>query len=481
MTDNHSDHDAADLASILSSLALNLGESSNEHCYYSMPAEWEEHSACLILFPHNPNTFRVKKASKEIADLALAIATTGQESVYFLCKDTQSAKEASEAIAWSLSEKKQDPISLPVSPLEASVADGLPIFTAVCPSNDTWARDTCPTFVFRTQKPPNAISAESRKQLQKDKLLIGLDWDFNAYGGPEEGCYWPCTDDRKIAGLVCSKKSQAESVLPKTKLNSTGSIARSLSIHSSLSIPMILEGGSFHTDGEGTLLTTSECLLNPNRNPHLTKDQIESVLKVSLGIQKVLWLPYGLDADLDTNGHVDNFCCFVKPGHVVLAWTNCKNDDESDDDDENEVSNYQRCRAAHEYLQSTTDARGRRIEITRLYLPNEPLRYTREEALSIGRNQESPSNNEQMTDFLRYPEERMAASYINFYIANKAVLVPQFASSNGNDGDLETTDKKALEILRPLFPGRSVVGISSREILLGGGNIHCQTQQVPSI
>ena len=297
-----------------------------------------------------------------------------------------------------------------------------------------------------------------------------MDWDFNAYGGPEEGCYWPCSDDQKIASLVCSLNTAMNPILSSTSASndtSTTSLSKSLSIHSSLPLPIILEGGSFHTDGEGTLLTTCECLLHSNRNPHLSQDQIETVLKASLGVGKVLWLPYGLDFDNDTNGHVDNFCCFVKPGHVILAWTDCQTEGN------NKLDNYQRCRTALEYLQSVTDAQGRKLSITKLYLPNHTLRYTKEEAMSIGPNT-TPE------DFIRHPGEAMAASYINFYIANKAILVPQFASSDA-DQDLVDSDRKALETLRPLFPDRKVVGVPSREILLGGGNIHCQTQQVPSI
>ena len=472
----------SDLATIVSSLDNN----SNDDTNYYMPAEWEEHSACLILFPHNQDTFRVEKASREIIDLALSIATIGHEAVYLLCKNTTSATMASLLV--SERRKAADVVDLATATSTTTTTSAtttttnLPsnIYTVICPSNDTWARDTGPTFVFR-----RGMMQEEEKQQQQQ--LIGLDWEFNAYGGPEEGCYWPCNHDRKIARLVCSETTLAnESLNP----NSSIAISKSLSIHSSVSVPMILEGGSFHTDGEGTLLTTSECLLNPNRNPHLTKDQIEQVLKLSLGVSKVLWLPHGLDADNDTNGHVDNFCCFVRPGHVVLAWTD-DDSDEGEDDNENEkesskkINNYKRCREAYEYLQSTKDAKGRTIEITKLYLPTPSLRYTEEEALSIG----SPNNNnddddDDCAEFIRYPGEIMAASYINYYLANEAVLVPQFAAAAASSDDsnrdaLAETDRKALETLRPLFSGRRVVGIPSREILLGGGNIHCQTQQVP--
>eukprot|EP00927_Polykrikos_kofoidii_P061175 TRINITY_DN56041_c0_g1_i1.p1 TRINITY_DN56041_c0_g1~~TRINITY_DN56041_c0_g1_i1.p1 ORF type:complete len:466 (-),score=59.31 TRINITY_DN56041_c0_g1_i1:33-1235(-) len=400
-----------------------------------MPAEWEKHSACLILFPHNADTFRLKKARKQIAHLAIAIATQGQEPVYFLCQDDEVARDASKLV-FKLWKAK-----IMIGGLD------LPIFFCVCPSNDTWARDTAPTFVYRRK-----VESDEDHDDQNHEL-IGMDWDFNAYGGPEEGCYWPCDDDRKIASTVCS------------------SLAHSLSIKTSLKVPIILEGGSIHTDGEGTLLVTEECLLNSNRNPHLGREDIEEILQESLGISKVLWLVHGLDADEDTNGHVDNFCCFAKPGHVILAWT--------DVDEPNETgspNNYQRCRQAEEYLQSMKDAKGRSIEITKLYLPDVSLRYTQEEALSIGKESRTSDDD----DYIRSPGEVMAASYINFYIANQAILVPQFATK-GEKSELAERDQQAIETLQTCFPDRTVVGIPSREILLGGGNIHCQTQQVPSV
>ena len=158
----------------------------------------------------------------------------------------------------------------------------------------------------------------------------------------------------------------------------------------------------------------------------------------------------------DTNGHIDNFCAFVQPGHVVLAWT---------DDDRHDIENYHRCREAELYLQSTTDAVGRKLKITKLYLPSPPLYYKKEEALSLVDDD---------GNMVRQPGEKIAASYVNFYIANGAILVPQFGR------DTEETDRRACDTLRPLFPDRQVVGVPSHEILLGGGNIHCQTQQVPS-
>jgi agmatine deiminase len=287
-----------------------------------MPAEWSPHDACLILFPHNPQTFRLELAQHQVLQVAHAIATQGQETVYLLAKDERQAAELRQRLLM-----EDDTTSNTKS---NSSSTGMPkmIHVHVCPSNDTWARDTGPTICF-----------DRKRKTHRDQR-IGLDWEFNAYGGPVEGCYWPCDLDQAIAKRICDDVLK----IPCQK-NTKG---------------FILEGGSIHTDGDGTLLVTKECLLNKNRNPHFSQEEIEDLLKTSLGVTTILWLPHGLDADDDTNGHVDNFCCFVKPGHVVLAWT---------EDDVNDQENYSRCRVAESLLTSSKDARGRTIQVHRLLLP----------------------------------------------------------------------------------------------------------------
>ena len=267
----------------------------------TMPAEWAPHDGCIILYPHNPHTFPLEQAQAEVDEVIQIIAHAGKELVHVYCHDEEQA---------SMVKQKN----------YVQYSDGK-ILIHVCPSNDTWARDTAPTFCY------NTIT----------KQLVGLDWEFNAYGGKDEGAYWPCDLDQNIASNVCA---------------SLGIVCQQ--------VPLVLEGGAIHTDGQGTLLVTKECLLNPNRNPHLGRDLIEKLLKTVLGCKVVIWLPSGLNADSDTNGHVDNFCCFVKPGHVVLAWT---------DDVKNDPENYARCRVAKLLLGATKDARGRKLEIHKLYLP----------------------------------------------------------------------------------------------------------------
>ena len=148
-------------------------------------------------------------------------------------------------------------------------------------SDDAWVRDTGPTFVINN-------SGEVR----------GVNWDFNAWGGFDGGLYAPWNRDSQVGGKILEIERA-----PRYRTEG-----------------FVLEGGSIHVDGEGTLITTEECLLNRNRNPHLDRAAIEAVLSANLAVDKIIWLPDGLFND-ETDGHVDNFCCYVRPGEVLLAWT----------------------------------------------------------------------------------------------------------------------------------------------------------------
>jgi agmatine deiminase len=213
--------------------------------------------------------------------------------------------------------------------------------------------------------------------------------------------------------------------------------------------PFVLEGGAIHEDGQGTLITTEECLLNRNRNPRLGRDEIEALLRRYLGVDVVVWLGRGVHRD-ETDGHVDNLCAWVKPGELVLTWT----DDRSD-------PQYEISRDAYERLMQARDARGRRFAVHRLVQPG-PLHMTREEAEGVDAAEGTQP---------REAGARLAASYVNFYVGTKRVVVPLLDPRR---------DGAALRKLRSLFPGREVVGVPAREILLGGGNVHCITQQVPA-
>ena len=275
-------------------------------------------------------------------------------------------------------------------------------------SNDSWARDYAPTFVT------------------DGKEIRGINWRFNAWGGLYDGLYFPWDKDDKMARKLCD--------LYDKDMYDAGDF--------------VLEGGSIHVDGEGTCITTEACLLSSGRNPDLTKEEIEDKLKEYLGVEKVIWIKRGIYND-ETNEHVDNICAFVKPSEVVLAWTDNENDPQ-----------YEMSRSCYDILSNSTDAKGRKLKIHKLYLP-EPVRITAEECEGLDTMNFEPT---------RQPNERLAASYVNFYISNSAIVMPFF-----ND----PADEKAKALLEKLFPERKIVGIYARDILIGGGNIHCITQQIP--
>ncbi len=278
-------------------------------------------------------------------------------------------------------------------------------------SDDAWMRDVGPTFVIN-----RAIGR-----------IHGIDWQFNAWGGDKKGLYSSWAQDELVALKVLELEDADR-----------------------YQAPFILEEGSIHVDGEGTLITTEECLLNPNRNPHLSKDQIEEYLNVFLNVQKIIWLPRGVNQD-ETDGHVDNLCCFVKPGVVVLTWTQDANDPQHDISKE-----------AFSILTKAKDAKRRNLQIYKIHQPG-PLHMTKSESNGLG-FKEGTKN--------RTAGDRLAGSYINFYMANGGIVMPFFE---------DPFDELARRSLCDLFPNRRVIGIPTREILIGGGNIHCITLQVPAI
>ncbi|KAL7161063.1 hypothetical protein ACSBR2_041669 [Camellia fascicularis] len=362
---------------------------------YRMPAEWEPHCQCWLAWPERLDNWRDNAVPGQRIFAKAASAISKFEPVTVCASASQWANARS-----------QLPQNIRV--IEMSM-------------NDSWLRDTGPTFVVR----------DSKSSLGNLELKVaGIDWNFNSYGGIDEGCYKDWSLDIHAARKILEVER-----VPRFP-------------HS-----MILEGGAIHVDGEGTCLTTEECLLNKNRNPHLTKEQVEDELKAYLGVKKIIWLPHGLFGDDDTNGHIDNLCCFVKPGVVLLSWTN----DESDPQCERSVE-------AFSVLSHVTDAKGRKLEIIKLHVPG-PLYMTDEEAAGLIQNGEAKP---------RLPGSRIAASYVNFYIANGGIITPQFGDQKWDD--------EAVRVLSLAFPDHEVVRIEgAREIALGGGNIHCITQQQPAL
>lgn len=276
-------------------------------------------------------------------------------------------------------------------------------------TDDAWIRDMGPTFLLDDRG--------GRR---------GVDWHFNAWGGLNGGLYFPWDRDERVARKVLEIEDADR-----------------------YRAPIVLEGGSIHVDGEGTVMSTEECLLNPNRNPELTREEIERVLFEYLGAEKMIWLGQGVYND-ETNGHVDNLACFARPGVVLLSYC------EDESDPQHAIS-----RDAQQRLEAAADARGRAIEVVRLPSPG-PVTINAEEAAGV----------DVIAGTLpRREGDRLAASYVNFYIASKRIVYPLLD---------ERYDEQAAEVLRVCFPEREVVGVPAREILLGGGNIHCITQQVPA-
>lgn len=278
-------------------------------------------------------------------------------------------------------------------------------------TNDAWVRDSGPTFVV------NDKTGEVR----------GIDWRFNAWGGLVDGLYFPWNQDDKVARKICDIERKDYYSLKN----------------------FVLEGGAIHADGEGTLIVTQACLLHESRNPHMTQEEINDTLKNYLNLKKIIWLPEGIYLD-ETNEHVDNILHFIAPGKVVLAWTDDKSDPQ-----------YEKSMKAYDVLSNAIDAKGRKLEIFKLHIP-EPILISKEESKGVD-----------MVDGTKPRKEgdRQAASYANFYIANGAVILPVF-----ND---DKFDRQAIDTLKRAMPEYEIVPVYAREILLGGGNIHCITQQQP--
>ncbi len=352
---------------------------------FHMPAEFEEHEGCIIIWPERADSWQYGAVAARKAFVKVAETIAKSEKVT-VCVSEAGYDTAREML----------PECIRV--IEMS-------------SNDSWARDYMPTFV---------INGKGERR--------GIDWGFNAWGGLQDGLYFPWDKDNKMARKFCDMMDT--------------------DIYNARDF--ILEGGSIHVDGEGTVLVTENCLLSGGRNPEMSKLEIEEKLKAYLGVEKVIWLKCGIYND-ETNEHVDNICAFTAPGHVVLSWT----------DDENDPQ-YEMSRSCLDILLNETDAKGRKIKVHKLPLPS-PVYITDDEREGLDHMDMEPTRGE---------NERLAASYANFYISNGAIVMPGFNDEN---------DVKAKKVLEELFPSREVVQIYARDILIGGGNIHCITQQIPKI
>lgn len=329
---------------------------------FIMPPEWHPHERCWMAWPCHLETWSkigLQKARIAYARVAQAIA-------------------------------QYEPVTMLVNPEDEEYAkslcgDNVTLFPL--PINDSWTRDTGPTFL-----------------LDQEHQLAGVDWIHNAWGGN----YQDYALDNQIASAIIKQ-------------------THALSFHA----PLVMEGGSFHVDGEGTILTSRECLLHENRNPQLNQHQIENYLYDFLGGQKIIWLNKGLLGD-ETDGHIDEIACFIAPGKVLCLITQEKED-----------PNYVTLHENLEILKSTTDAKGRKLEVYTVEQP--PATYLH--------------------------GERLTLSYINFYLANKGIVMPAFG--------YDKHDKAAYELFTHLFPDYQITQIDALDVFAGGGGIHCITQQQP--
>ena len=358
------------------------------------PAEYEPHLGTLMIWPERPGSWGKDASGAEAAFTEIISELLKVEQVFLLVSE-QALPAARQRLEEKLSETP-----------EAASGMAARLSLIEMETDDAWARDVGPTFV-----------------LAEDCTRLAVNWRFNAWGGEVDGLYarWDKDDAaaKRFAAWLGDEVLDAD--------------------------PFVLEGGSIHTDGEGTLMVTESCLLSPGRNPQLDKAGIEAVLKKYLGVEKILWLPRGIWMD-ETNEHVDNVAAFVGPGEVVLAWTDNEQDPQ-----------YALSKLDYEYLSGETDAKGRKLKIHKLPIPDVPVCCTQAD---IDNYIFEPGEDE------REAGERLAASYVNFYFANGIALVPQF-------------DRRTVQILEALCPDRKVVPFAAGSILRGGGNIHCITQQIP--
>ena len=366
-----------------------IGQGTFSKGTFRMPGEFERHRGCMMIWPVRPGSWinKGREAQKTFCEIANAIAA---DEKLFMLADKEHREEAERALCNC--ENRQN-----IRVLEIE-------------TDDAWARDVGPTFV-----------------LDEQGKVHGISWSFNAWGGDYDGLYAHWEKDDLAAKRFCERLQ-----LPCIDAS-----------------PFVLEGGSIHCDGEGTILTTEACLLSTGRNPSMDKIEIERALCNYLGGKKVIWLPHGIYGD-ETNEHVDNICAFIKPGVVALAWT----------DDKEDVQ-YAYSKECYEVLCRERDAKGRKFQILKLPIPQKPVLITEEECNGFVFEEGEDK---------REPGERLAASYVNFYIANNSIILPQFGDEN---------DAEAFRLLREAFPDRKIVPVMARSVIVGGGNIHCITQQIP--
>lgn len=337
---------------------------------YFMPAEWARHEATWLTYPKNPDSWPGK-------------IETIYPSYYLFVK--------------TLAESEQVHINVDDQPMADHVAHELQAIGTnmdnvrlhLIPSNDAWCRDHGPAFLLNNDGKSRAI----------------VNWNHNAWGGK-----YPYELDTEVPVRI-------HDLMPDMPIFSPG---------------IVMEGGSIDVNGCGDLLTTTSCLLNPNRNPNLNQDQIEDYLRNYYGVDNIIWLADGIVGD-DTDGHVDDLSRFVNPDTIVTVVENDAWDE-----------NYEPLQRNLRILNRCRLANGKQPTIVELPMP----------------------------DLVFYDNQRLPASYANFYIANDKVIFPTYRC---------LADNEAAYILEALFPDREIIGIDSTDIIWGLGSFHCLSQQMPAL
>ena len=338
---------------------------------YRMPAEWEPHRATWLAWPHNRGAWADQLGPIQEIWVQMVRALSPHEMVCLLIDDAHAIEEA--RVRLTRAAANLDNVS----------------FIKI-PTVDVWLRDYGPTFVVKREG---------------DRRLAFNDWIFNGWGGKYESYRADDSVAKALAPLLGARVFEH---------------------------PVVLEGGAIEVNGQGACLTTEQCLLNPNRNPYLSRAEIEEFLKDSLAVDQVVWLGEGIAGD-DTDGHIDDIARFVDPTTVVYALERDSHD-----------PNYRPLQENYERLQGAKDQNGEKFTIVPLPMPGP----------------------------VAYEGARLPASYANFYIANGVVLAPVYDHPN---------DRAALGILGELFPDRVVIGIPCASLVTGRGAIHCVTQQEPLV
>ncbi len=343
---------------------------------FVMPAEWEKHSAVWLAWPYDETTFPKRMPIAEAVFVEMIKAIYKSEIVKLLVLNDKMKNRAGAL-------------------LEKAGVDIEKINFIITKFADVWTRDYGPIFLVNRPK----------------ESLAWIKWEYNAYGKSRDPYFTPVLIDKDVFNNI---------ILPGKKFTPG----------------IVLEGGAIEVNGKGTLITTEQCLLNPNRNPKLDRQQIENYLNDYLGTSKIIWLKNGLVND-HTDGHIDDIAKFVNPTTILCSYEEDENDENFKILDDN-----------YKTLEQTTDQDGKKFNLIKLPMPH--MFYD---------------------DGENHKNQKAPVSYCNFYIGNNVVLAPKFNDPN---------DAKALKIIQSCFPNRKVVSINCSEIIYGGGTIHCMTQQEPA-